>query len=99
MQQFRVWSNHMLPDSAQHRLQNGVRRAGGELIIAARPSRSNLETSPRDPLLDTCDIAFGQPDVQDLMRAARVKWVHLSSAGYTKYDNPELSAAIRSRAG
>ena len=50
---------------------------------------------------DVCaaDVAFGQPPPAAVMAAAKVKWVHVSSAGYTRYDTPEFRAAIKSRGG
>jgi phosphoglycerate dehydrogenase-like enzyme len=47
--------------------------------------------------LPECDVAFGQPDVQGVMDSARVRWVQVSSAGYTAYDRSDLRAALEWR--
>jgi len=43
------------------------------------------------------DVAFGHPDVPALMHAEKLRWVHISSAGYTPYDRPEVWAALKAR--
>src|SRR5205823_11713811 len=41
--------------------------------------------------------AFGQPDPQQIAALKRIKWVHLSGAGYTRYDSSAVRAAIQLR--
>lgn len=47
--------------------------------------------------LATCDIAFGQPNVQTLIESPSLRWAHLSSAGYTNYDNDAVRNALKQR--
>jgi phosphoglycerate dehydrogenase-like enzyme len=47
--------------------------------------------------LHDADIAFGQPDAAGVMQSARLRWVHIGSAGYTRYDTPEFRAALAAR--
>ena len=42
-----------------------------------------------------CDIAFGQPDAQAAMGSSRLRWIHLTSAGYSRYETPEFIAALK----
>lgn len=49
-----------------------------------------------DDLADA-DIAFGQPDPEVVLSSARLRWVHLTSAGYTRYDRDDLKAALQKR--
>jgi phosphoglycerate dehydrogenase-like enzyme len=49
------------------------------------------------PNWDEVDVAFGQPPVEAVLRAPRLKWVHVSSAGYTRYDNDEVRDALQQR--
>jgi phosphoglycerate dehydrogenase-like enzyme len=74
-----------------------LRRGVGnhELILASSPSASNLSSSPEDPLLADADIAFGQPLVSQLLALPGQRWVHLSSAGYTLYDRPDLRLVMQ----
>src|SRR5204862_8244063 len=43
------------------------------------------------------EIAFGQPGTTEILDASRLRWVHLSSAGYTRYDTPEFRKAMEDR--
>lgn len=52
------------------------------------------------PIIDNlaeADIAFGQPDPAGVISNGRLRWVQVSSAGYTRYDTPEFRAAIAAR--
>ena len=42
-------------------------------------------------------MAFGQPDTQAIAEAPRLKWVHVSSAGITRYDNAAFRALAAAR--
>jgi phosphoglycerate dehydrogenase-like enzyme len=43
------------------------------------------------------DIALGQPDPAAILAAPRLKWLHITSAGYTKFDFPQFWQALRAR--
>jgi phosphoglycerate dehydrogenase-like enzyme len=45
----------------------------------------------------SADIAFGQPGVDGLLAAPSVRWAHVTSAGFTRYDTPEFRAAAKAR--
>jgi len=91
----RLWCNLLLPDAARRALEDGV--AGHMLVYANRVSASNLDTSPPDADLLASDIAFGQPNPRDMIESSQLKWVHLSTAGYTVYDRDDLRSALRAR--
>ena len=59
--------------------------------------KSNLAVGGADPLLEQADIALGQPDAAQAMKIARLKWVHLTTAGYTRYDRDDLRQRFRER--
>jgi phosphoglycerate dehydrogenase-like enzyme len=54
-------------------------------------------SGPADARLDQADVAFGQPDVAQVMASPRLRWVHLSTAGYTPYDRDDVRAAFAAR--
>jgi phosphoglycerate dehydrogenase-like enzyme len=56
-----------------------------------------LTAGTGDPRLAEADIAFGQPAVEDCFRYSQLRWIELSSAGYTRYDRVDLIEALRSR--
>lgn len=53
-----------------------------------------LERSAR---LEEAAIAFGQPDPEAVLAAPHLRWIHLSSAGYTRYDVDSFRAAMQAR--
>ena len=47
--------------------------------------------------LALADVAFGQPDPAACLAAPHLRWIALTSAGYTSYDNGDFRAAMRGR--
>jgi len=43
------------------------------------------------------DVAFGQPDPREVVGAAQLKWLHISSTGITRYDTPEFRSLVAQR--
>ncbi|HEX8552288.1 MAG TPA: D-2-hydroxyacid dehydrogenase [Abditibacteriaceae bacterium] len=64
-------------------------------LLAHETSGHHLVTD--GALCSECDIAFGQPDPAQVISSSRLQWIHLTSAGYTRYDTPELRAALQAR--
>src|SRR5262245_10981350 len=90
-----IWTNAKFPDEVREALTANV--APNRLIYATDANRSNLTSAPVDPQLAAADIAFGQPDAEQAMRLENLKWVHLTSAGYTAYDRDDFKSALRAR--
>ena len=76
----------LVRDAAPHRV-----------VLAAAPSASNLVSAGPDPRLAEADVALGQPDPQQVMALERIQWVHVTSAGYTRYDRDDFKAALKAR--
>jgi phosphoglycerate dehydrogenase-like enzyme len=94
MAQLTIWCNARLSEPATAMLSTGI--DGHRLLMTAQRT-GNLTAAGPDPLLAQADVAFGQPDPGQVTELANLRWVHLSSAGYTRYDRPELFAALRTR--
>lgn len=90
-----VWTNALFPEPETHELKSGV--APHDLVPAAQGSSLNLVAAPPDPGLERADIAFGQPDVEQLFSISSLRWVHLTTAGYTAYDRDDLRSIFRER--
>lgn len=90
-----VWTNAQFPEEVTQRLIEGV--TPHRLVRATELSASNLASGKGDPALGEADIAFGQPDAAQVMTLDKLRWVHLTSAGYTAFDREELRAALRGR--
>jgi phosphoglycerate dehydrogenase-like enzyme len=48
-------------------------------------------------LLDEAAVAFGQPPPDALLASRSLRWVELNSAGYEKYDRPDVRDALAAR--
>ena len=92
-----IWTNAALEPAARARLEAGVAAAGHRLLVSAASSASVLAAGGEDPLLREADVAFGQPDAAVCRESARLRWVALSSAGYTRFDNEETREALGAR--
>ena len=90
-----IWCNTAFPDRALARLREGT--AGHRLIFPDGLQTSNLTAGGPDPQMESADVAFGQPDPDQSMRLPRLRWVHLTTAGYTRYDRDDLRDAFRGR--
>jgi phosphoglycerate dehydrogenase-like enzyme len=89
-----IWCNPQLSDNARALLLEGAKPH--RLVFSSVPTY-NLDAGPPDPTLLDADVAFGQPDPQTVMRAERLRWVHITSAGYARYDTAEFRDALRAR--
>ena len=92
-QQLNIWCNAKFPEPAMTRLRDGLK--SHRLIEAAAASASNLEAGSADPQLEQADVALGQPDPDQVMHLPRLKWVQLTTAGYTRYDTGEFRTAVK----
>lgn len=92
-----VWANHELRPGARELFYDSLARLGCRLIQSNKSSRCVLTPGEPDPQLAEADIAYGQPDPDDVMRCTRLKWVAVSTAGYARYDRDDFRAAMRTR--
>ena len=93
----RIWCNYPLPAAVVPLLREGTARhvlTLGERNPALPPERDAADAAPADT-----EIIFGQPDPAALLRPGPLRWVQLTSAGYTRYDRDDVRAALRARAG
>ena len=52
----------------------------------------------RDAVINSgADVAFGQPDAVQCMACPRLRWVEVTTAGYTRYDTPEFLEGMKAR--
>jgi phosphoglycerate dehydrogenase-like enzyme len=92
-----VWSDVGLAPAAHARLLAGLAAGGHRFLPAAARSTSVLTAGQPDPALALADVAFGQPDAAACRRHPRLRWVALSTAGYTRYDDEATRAAFAAR--
>ena len=92
---FTVWTNAKFSESDTRLLVEGTR--AHTLIFAADASSSVLVAGKADPDLAKADIAFGQPDADQCLACEKLRWVEVTTAGYTRYDTPEFREGFRER--
>lgn len=92
---FRIYVDLGMSPETQEFLR--ARTNGHELVFPQTPISSVLVKAERDPQFASIDIAFGQPDTQAIAEAGRLQWIHVSSSGITRYDNPEFRALMARR--
>lgn len=90
-----IYCNAHFSGEALELLRAGV--GADRLIFAAQAGASNLVAAGVDPAMAEADVVFGQPDPGSALGSERLKWVHLTSAGYTRYDNESFRGAFGAR--
>jgi phosphoglycerate dehydrogenase-like enzyme len=81
-----IWCNQRFPEASLAALREGV-----------RPHRLVLTTPDVTAPPPEADVAFGQPDADLAAAAPRLRWIHVSTAGYTSFDRPAIRAALVAR--
>jgi phosphoglycerate dehydrogenase-like enzyme len=66
-------------------------------VFSRQASASVLDAGQPDPDLPHADVAFGQPDVAQSLACERLRWVEVTTAGYTRYDTPEFRETFQAR--
>lgn len=95
MSKLRIFVDLVAPTEALEMLMAGTK--SHELVFPRRPASSVLAKAEVDPLFATVDAAFGQPDPGAIAEAPRFKWMHVSSSGITRYDNPQFRGLVADR--
>ena len=90
-----IWCNAKFTEADTQRLIEGTREH--TLVWAKTASANVLAAGSADPDLPNADIAFGQPDPKQSMECPRLKWVEVTTAGYTRYDTPEFRENFKGR--
>lgn len=90
-----IWCNTEFQPAAARLLADGL--AGHRLVRSAVSSASVLVAGRPDAALAEADVAFGQPTVDDCLRFPRLKWLEVTTAGYTRYDREDFKEAFRRR--
>jgi phosphoglycerate dehydrogenase-like enzyme len=90
-----IWCNAKFSDADTQLLVEGTR--AHKLVFAKQASASVLDAGKADPDLPHADVAFGQPDAAQCLACKQLRWVEVTTAGYTRYDTPEFREAFHAR--
>lgn len=89
-----IWANAFLTAAGEDLLRESTKQ---HRLILAEKLDNVLAIGASDPRLQEAEVLFGQPDPKEIVQSSRVRWVHLSSAGYTRYDTKEFRSALQAR--
>jgi phosphoglycerate dehydrogenase-like enzyme len=95
MTALKIFSDSPLDSFNTRLLVDGT--APHEVFFPLTAAASVLAQAEPDPAFSLADIAFGQPDLESIRRSDKLKWIHISSAGFTRYDTPEFRALVAER--
>jgi phosphoglycerate dehydrogenase-like enzyme len=82
-----IWTNISLAEPELELLRSETKHH--QLIVAAA-GPNVLAENTGDPQLASAAIVFGQPRAEDVLGSKNLRWLHVSSAGYTRYDRKDL---------
>src|SRR3954471_11159226 len=88
----KIWCNVHLSDALTSYLTNAV--APHQIVWSSSLHKSNLAGGGPDESARSADIIYGQPHPEDLIFSTTLKWIHITTAGYTRYDNDEVRNAL-----
>lgn len=95
MKTVKIFSDFKWSAAAARLLQEGV--APHEIVTAQAPVDPALPKSGHDQVFASADIAFGQPGLESIRQSGRLRWIHLTSAGFTRYDTADFRAMASAR--
>ena len=93
--QLTVWTNQDLPPQKLKWLRDQI---APHTLVTSGQQVNNLTSGSRDESCTSAEIAFGQPSIEDLLAPNSIKWIHITSAGFTRYDRSDLGETLRTRA-
>jgi phosphoglycerate dehydrogenase-like enzyme len=82
-----IWTNLRFAEPELDLLQT---ETGSHQLIVADAGPHVLAEDRGDPQLASAAIVFGQPSAEDILKSKNLRWLHVSSAGYTRYDRKDL---------
>jgi phosphoglycerate dehydrogenase-like enzyme len=91
----KIWSNGDFGAEGAALLREGTR--AHTLVLSERLNSSVLTAGRRDPTIVGAEIAFGQPDAEDCLANLGLRWIEVSSAGFTRYDTESFRQSLRAR--
>ncbi len=95
MSEYQIFSDPKLDVETLEFLRNGV--SPSRVILPEKIAASVLSAVAPDPAFGEAEIAFGQPSLDGIYASEKLKWIHLSTAGFTRYDTPEFRAYAKER--
>lgn len=95
MKSLKIYSDTPFGQSALDLLKSGI--GPHELVFPEVMAESVLGQSVAGKAIREVDLIFGQPEVPAVLEAQNLRWMHVSTAGYTRYDNAEFRQEMKQR--
>ena len=92
MNELTIWANPFLTQSAKEYLTDATRQ---HRLVFGEKTDHVLDPSSGDPRMQDAEVVFGQPDPATVVQSRKLRWIHLSSAGYAPYDTPEFRSGLK----
>jgi phosphoglycerate dehydrogenase-like enzyme len=92
MKELTIWANPFLTEPVKDYLISATKP---HPVIFGAKIEHVLDSGSEDPRLPEADIAFGQPNPASVLHSKKLRWIHLSSAGYAPYDTPEFRNGLK----
>ena len=93
MPTFQVFCDAGFGEDTVDILRRGI--APHRLLLPEQPAESVLHVAQADPLFQEADIALGQTSTTSVLNSKKLRWLQITSAGYTRYDTPEFRTAAQ----
>ena len=91
----RIWCNFPFHEPAASLLRAGTEAE--HLLPLVSPAIEPRDPDASGPTPEDVEILFGQPDPAAMISGSILRWTHLTSAGYTRYDRDDVRQAFRAR--
>ncbi len=90
-----IWCNAKFAEPAARLLIEGAKPH--RVVFSAQASISLLASGQEDAALAQADIAFGQPHVGQSIACEKLRWIEVTTAGFTRYDREDFREAVGRR--
>ncbi|HEV3211404.1 MAG TPA: D-2-hydroxyacid dehydrogenase [Chthoniobacterales bacterium] len=92
MNELTIWANPLLTRSAKEYLVDATRQ---HQLVFGEKTDHVLDPGSGDPRMQDGEVVFGQPDPATVIQSKKLRWIHLSSAGYAPYDTPGFRNGLK----
>jgi len=92
MNELTIWANPFLTQPAKEYLMDAI---GSHRLVLGGETKHVLDSGIAEPGTQEAEILFGQPDPATVLQSKKLRWIHLSTAGYAPYDTPAFRAGLK----
>jgi phosphoglycerate dehydrogenase-like enzyme len=87
-----IWANPFLTPPAREYLIDAI---GPHRLVLGGETKHVLDPGVADRDTQEAEVVFGQPDPATVLQSKKLRWIHLSSAGYAPYDTPAFRNGLK----